>query len=94
MCLKSSSSALKVSSGKQNAKSKTHLSSGLQVALIADQHDHHVRIAVLSSVLQPGGQVIERVSSGDVVDQQCASSTSVVGTCDRSERLLTGGVPV
>ena len=71
----------------------TYLSSGLQIALIAYQHDHHVRVAVLSGVLQPGGQMIERVPSRDIVDQQCTGRTSVVGACNRSERLLAGGIP-
>ncbi len=33
----------------------------LQVALVAYQHDHHVRVGVLPGVLQPRRQVVERV---------------------------------
>ena len=33
---------------------------------------------MLPRVLQPGGQVVESVSSSDVVNQECASSAAVV----------------
>lgn len=33
-----------------------------QVALVADEHDRHVRVGVLPCVLQPARQVVERLA--------------------------------
>lgn len=57
--------------------------------LVADEHDDHVAVAVLSGVLQPGGQVVEGVSPGDVVHKERSCGPPVVGAGDGSERLLS-----
>ena len=57
--------------------------------LVADEHDDHVAVAVLSGILQPGGQVVEGVSPGDVVNKESSCSPPVVGAGDGSECLLS-----
>lgn len=42
---------------------------------------------------EPSDQVLECVFAGDVVDQQSADGSSVVGTGDASERFLSSRVP-
>lgn len=66
-----------------------HLPPRLQVRLVADQHDHHVRVRMLTGVLQPRGQVVEGVAAGDVVDEQGARRAAVVRTGDRAECFLS-----
>ena len=39
-----------------------YLSSVLQVALVTDEHDNHVRVSILSHLFEPSSQVIESVS--------------------------------
>lgn len=48
---------------------------------------------MLASVLQPGRQVVECLSAGDVVHEQRSCSTTIIGPRDGSERLLTRRVP-
>ena len=36
--------------------------------LVSDQHDDHIWVGVLPGILQPRGQVVERVSASDVVN--------------------------
>jgi hypothetical protein len=48
---------------------------------------------MLAGIFQPGGQMIERLASGNVVDQQGTGRSSIVGTCNRSERFLAGRIP-
>jgi hypothetical protein len=62
----------------------------LEVALVADEHDRHVRIGVLTGLFEPSRQVVERLSSRNVIHEQCAGRAAVVRTRDGSERLLTG----
>ena len=79
--------------GKFHALLRAHCASMLQVGFVADQHDNHVLVRVLPRLLQPARQMVESVASRDVIDEQCASSTSVVRACDRAERFLPGRVP-
>lgn len=48
---------------------------------------------MLSGVLEPRSQMIERVASGNVVNKKGASGTAVVGPGNRAERLLSSSVP-
>ena len=57
---------------------------------VSDQHDDHVRVGMLPSVLQPRSQMVERVPPRDVVDEQRASGAAVIGAGNRAERLLAG----
>ena len=45
---------------------------------------------MLPGVLQPRGEVVEGVAAGDVVHQEGAGSTAVVGAGDGAESLLAG----
>lgn len=38
-----------------------------RLPLVANQHNDHIRVGVLTCVLKPGGEVVECVPSGDVV---------------------------
>merc|ERR1712184_233885 len=69
------------------------ISPSFQVTLVADEHDDHVAVAVLSGILQPGGQVVEGVSPGDVVNKESSCSPPIVGAGDGSECLLSCCVP-
>jgi len=43
----------------------------LQIALVADEHDGHVGVAILPRLLQPSSEVVEAFSAGDVIHKQC-----------------------
>ena len=45
------------------------LSPCVQVTLVSNQHDRHIRVSVLLDFLKPACKVCEGVSTGDVVDQ-------------------------
>lgn len=47
-------------------------------------------MSVLAGLVEPAGQVVEGLPAGDVVDEQGASSSPVVGPGDRAEGLLAG----
>mmetsp|Transcript_106875 Transcript_106875/g.312437 ORF Transcript_106875/g.312437 Transcript_106875/m.312437 type:complete len:213 (-) Transcript_106875:36-674(-) len=65
----------------------------LQVALVSDEDDHHVRLRVLPCIQKPLCEVLEGGSPTDVIDKQGASGTPVVCPCDRAEGLLTRRIP-
>lgn len=60
----------------------------LQIALVSDEHDDDVLIGVIPQFLEPSSNVLVCCMLGDVVDQQCADGTSVVGRGDCSVTLL------
>jgi len=45
-----------------------YVPSSLQVTFVSNEHDDHVAVAVLPGVLQPGGQVVERVPASNIID--------------------------
>mmetsp|Transcript_11611 Transcript_11611/g.46911 ORF Transcript_11611/g.46911 Transcript_11611/m.46911 type:complete len:207 (-) Transcript_11611:180-800(-) len=63
------------------------------VALVADQHLVHRLSRVLLDVPDPVPDVAERLVVGDVVHQQDAHSSTVVGSGDSPESLLSSCVP-
>ena len=65
----------------------------IQVALVSDKHDCHVRVAVLLDFFEPACEVRECVSASDVIDQECTCGTAVVGARDALEALLASRVP-
>ena len=69
------------------------LSSGVQVALIADQHDRHIRVAILLDFFKPSCQMGEGVPSRDVVYEECASRPPVIRPRDTLETFLPCSVP-
>lgn len=59
-----------------------HLATRLEIAFVPDQHYHHIRVRMLTGVFQPCRQVVECLATRDVVDQQSASCTAIVASCD------------
>ena len=57
-------------------------------SLVPNEHDGHVRVRVGPRVVEPAGEVVERVAPRDVVHEQRAGGAAVVRARDRSERLL------
>ena len=45
------------------------LPSSIEIALVADKHDSHVWVSILSDFLKPPGEMRKRVSSRDIVNQ-------------------------
>lgn len=64
-----------------------------QIALVSNQHDDDVRVSVVAQLFQPPCDVLVRLVLADVVDEQGADSTPVVGGCDGAVSLLAGGIP-
>lgn len=65
----------------------------LQIALVPHQHYDNVRISVISQLFQPPLDVLVRLMLADVIYQERANSTPVIGRCDGTVSLLAGGVP-
>ena len=61
----------------------------VQIRLVADQHNHHVGGSVLTRLGQPLRQLSEGFTAGNIVHKKGSSSSSVVGTSDGAEGLLT-----
>ena len=64
-----------------------------EVTLVANEHDGHVWVCVLAGVFEPAGEVVERLTSGDVVNEEGTHRTSVIRRSDRTISLLPGSVP-
>ena len=69
------------------------LSSTVQICLVANEHNHDVRVSILPDFLEPPGQVIKRFFPCDVVHQESACCSTVVGPGDALEALLPRRVP-
>eukprot|EP00608_Synchroma_pusillum_P012824 CAMPEP_0198425696 /NCGR_PEP_ID=MMETSP1452-20131203/4740_1 /TAXON_ID=1181717 /ORGANISM="Synchroma pusillum, Strain CCMP3072" /LENGTH=246 /DNA_ID=CAMNT_0044146055 /DNA_START=113 /DNA_END=851 /DNA_ORIENTATION=+ len=70
-----------------------HRAPVLQVRLVSDEHDRHVRVAVLPRLLQPPRQVVEALSPGNVVHEERPGCVPVVRARDGAEALLPSRVP-
>ena len=57
--------------------------------LVANEHDDHVAVAVLSGILQPGCQMVECVPPSDVINQKCTCCSPIITSGDGSECLLS-----
>lgn len=64
------------------------------IGLVAHQQLVHALSSIAVDLLEPLLDVVERVHIGDIVDDADAVGTTVVGRCDGTEALLTGGVPL
>ena len=51
-----------------------------KIWLVANQHDHDVRVCVLPQLLQPPSDILKRCMPSDIIHQQSTNSTSVVST--------------
>lgn len=56
-----------------------------QVALVSNEHDGHVGVCVLAGVFKPACEMVERLTSGDVVHEESPSRSSIVGSSDGAE---------
>ena len=65
----------------------------LQVVLVPHQQYFQVRIPVWFHFIQPFFQICECASSGDVVYQQGANGTPIVGSSDRMKVFLSSRIP-
>ena len=65
----------------------------LEVRFVADQADSDLVVRVVFDLLQPVLQGVKGTPGSQVEDQKGSDRTSVVGSGDRPERLLAGGVP-
>ena len=65
----------------------------LQIALVSHQHYHNVRIGVISQLFQPPLDILVSLMLANVIDQESADGTPVVGRCDGTVSLLACGVP-
>lgn len=70
-----------------------HRAAVFQIVLVADQHNHHVALAVLPSLLEPPRQMLEGVPPCYVVHEEGAGGPSVIRPGDGAEGLLPSGVP-
>lgn len=64
-----------------------------QIALVADEHDDNVGVGVVAQFLEPPGDVLVGLVLADIVDEEGADSTTVVGRGDGAVTLLAGGIP-
>ena len=64
-----------------------------QITLVAHQHDHNIRVRMISQLLQPPRHILVGLVLGDVVDEQSAHGAAIVGGGDGAVALLAGRVP-
>lgn len=65
-----------------------HCPQMLQVALVSNKHNNNIGIRMISQLLEPSRHVLVGLVLGNVVYQECADSTSVVGGGDGSVSFL------
>lgn len=70
-----------------------HSSQMSQIALVSYEHDHNVRVCMVSELLQPPRDVVICLMLADVVDKKSTDRSSVVCRCDCAISLLTCCVP-
>lgn len=54
------------------------LAAGLQVGLVSDKDDGHVRAGMLASILQPCRQVVKSFATGDIINKKAAGGPAIV----------------
>lgn len=64
-----------------------------QIALVSHQHDHDVGVGVVAQLFEPSRHILVGLVLADVVDEQGADGTAVVGRSDGAVPLLAGGIP-
>jgi hypothetical protein len=55
----------------------------LQIALVSDKHDNDVRIRMIPQLLQPPRNIDIGCVFGNIVNEQCADSTTVISERNR-----------
>lgn len=61
----------------------------LQVRLVANQEGGDFVVGVGACFIQPFGDVIERLSVADIVDQYDSDGAAIVGACNGLESFLS-----
>lgn len=64
-----------------------------QIALVADQHDHDIGVRMVPKLFQPPRDIVVGLVFADIVDEQGADGSTIVGGCDGSVSLLSRGIP-
>lgn len=64
-----------------------------QITFVADEHYHNIRVSMISQLAQPSLDILIGKMLGDVIDEQCAHRTAIIGAGDRAIPLLPGRVP-
>lgn len=64
-----------------------------QIALVSHQHDNNVRIGVVPQFLKPSCDILVGLVLADIVYEQGADGSSVVGGCDGTISFLPRSIP-
>ena len=70
-----------------------HGSQMSKIGFVSDEHHYDVGFGVVSQLLEPALDIFESTMLGNVVDQQRAHSTAVVGRSNSTVAFLTSSVP-
>lgn len=70
-----------------------HSAQVAQIALVADQHDDDVGVSVISQLLEPSRHVLVCLVLADVVYEECAHSTAIIGRRDGPVTFLASSIP-
>ena len=65
----------------------------LEIRLVANEENDHVRLRMLLGFFEPAGEVLKGITAGNVVDEEGSGSAAVVGAGDGAKGLLSGRVP-
>lgn len=64
-----------------------------QIGLVAHQHNDNVLIGMIAQLPQPSLYIFVRQMLGNVVDEQCSDSTTIICRCNGPITLLSGRIP-
>lgn len=64
-----------------------------QIALVTHKHDDDVLVGMVAQFLQPSVHVLKRHALADIVDEEGADSTAVVGRGDGAITFLASSIP-
>lgn len=64
-----------------------------QIALVTHKHDDDVLVGMVAQFLQPSVHVLKRHALADIVDEEGADGTAVVGRGDGAITFLAGSIP-
>lgn len=64
-----------------------------QIALVTHEHDDNVLVGMVAQFLQPSVHVLKRHALADIVDEEGADSTAVVGRGDGAITFLASSIP-
>ena len=64
-----------------------------QIALVTHQHDHDIAVRMIPQLLQPPRHILVRLVLADIVDEEGADGSAVVGGGDGAVAFLARRVP-